>query len=93
MLHYGPLCSIRTWPTDCFIKNITVLLEYLDLSILAGRAQLRFGGPSPSLVYVTEKYTWCLTALLSLEACYFIKKYAYYASIMFEACLLCQHYA
>ena len=60
---------------------MTVLLEYLDLSISAGRAQLRFGGPSPALGYVTEKQTRRLKALLSLEACYFI------------ICLLCQHYA
>ena len=60
---------------------MTVLLEYLNLSISAGWAQLRFGGPSPVLGYATEKQTWHLKALLSLEACYFI------------ICLLCQHYA
>ena len=81
MLHYGPLCSIRTRPIAALLECMTVLLEYLDLLISDGHAQLRFGGPSPALGYVTEKQTWHLKALLSLESCYSI------------ICPLCPHYA
>ena len=79
---------------------MTALLEYLDLSISAGRAQLRFGGPSPVLGYTNEKQAWCLKALLKFRGMLLYNmpimpalcpKLAYYASIMLDAlaCLLC----
>lgn len=89
------------------LEYMTVLLKYLDFLIFSGRAEQRFGGPSPTLGYATEKETWRLKTSLSLEAYYFIanmpimpalcSKFAYYASIMFDAlarllCLkLCRH--
>ena len=79
---------------------MTVLLEYLDLSISAGRAQLRFEGPSPALDHTNEKQTWHLKALLKFRGMLLYNmpimpalcpKLAYYASIMLDAlaCLLC----
>ena len=33
MLHCGPLCSIKLGQLTALLKYVTVLLEYLDLSI------------------------------------------------------------
>ena len=79
---------------------MTALLEYLDPSISAGRAQLRFGGPSPALGYTNEKQTWRLKALFKFRGMLLYNmpimpalcpKLVYYASIMLDAlaCLLC----
>ena len=79
---------------------MTVLLEYFDLSISAGRAQLRFRGPSHTLGYTTEKQTLRLKTLLKFRGILLYNmpimpalcpKLAYYASIMLDtlACLLC----
>ena len=79
---------------------MTVLLEYLHLSISAGRAQLKFGDPSPALGYVTEKTDKAFEGFAKFRGMLLYNmpimpalcsKLAYYASIMLDAlaCLLC----
>ena len=97
MLHYGPLCSIRTWPTDSFIR-------IYDCSIRVSRS-FNFSWQGTAKIwrakpYTNEKQTWRLKALLKFRGMLLYNmpitpalcpKLAYYASIMLDAlaCLLC----
>ena len=57
--NYAPLCSIKTWPTDCFIRIYDCSIRVSRSFNLSGRAQQRFRGPSPAFGYATEKETRC----------------------------------
>ena len=102
MLHCGPLCSIKTWPTDCFIRIYDCSIRVSRSFNLSGRAQQRFRGPNPAFGYATEKRDTVLEDFTKFRDLHLYNmpimpalcsKLAYYASIMLDAlaCLLCRH--
>ena len=55
MLHYGPLCSIKLGQLTALLEYMTVLLEYLDLSIsMAGHGK-DLDGLAPPLAMSLKK--------------------------------------
>ena len=71
---------------------MTVLLEYLDLSISVAGHSKDLEGPALPLATPLKKRHGVRRSLTKFRDLH-LYKYAYYACTMLEACLLCQHYA